>query len=105
TVDKIKQAARRTHHNLDSPAQCAELMVVADATVNREHSGASVSRRGCQVGSNLACQLAGGRHHQRLRSTRLGELGVVALTRYHSPLEESDYAQLDRKSTRLHSSH
>ena len=95
TVDEIEQAARSAHHDISSPAQRAELMVVADATVNREHPGMSARRCGGKIGSDLACQLAGA-----LRSTGLGELGVVALIRNHDPLQQCDTERQGLAGTR-----
>ena len=90
TVDEIQQSAGRSHHDVDSVAQRAELLVVADATVNREYPGVSPSRCGCEVGGDLACQLPCGRHYQPLRSAGLSELSVVAFTWYHHPLQQRD---------------
>ena len=90
TVRRGRAAARGADHDIDAPAQRAELMFVADAAVDGEHSGVSARRCGCKVGGDLACQLAGRGHDERLRGAGLGELGVVAFVRDDDPLQQRD---------------
>jgi hypothetical protein len=47
-----------------------------------------VSRCGSKIGTDLTSQLSGRGHHERLRSTRLREMGVVTLAGHHDPLQQ-----------------
>lgn len=89
-LEKIDQPSWRADYNLNAVFQCAELILVADTTVNSDRSGAPVSRCSAKIGTDLTGKLSGGRHHEPLRSARLRELGIVTLARHYDPLQQGN---------------
>ena len=87
-LKKVDQPSRRADYDLNPVLEGAELILVADTTVNGDHSGVPVSRCSAKIGTDLTGQLSGGSHDEPLRSPRLRKVSVVTLAWHHDPLQQ-----------------
>ena len=85
-VRQVEQSSGGADHDIDAVTQRVELLVVADAAIDRQDADLKLRRGLRQVGTHLQGQLASRCHHQRLRLAVVGEIVKIFVAWQHQPL-------------------